>query len=1306
MTGLLGVLWRPLGWLLGLLGFGHRGPAPRWQPPVDDAGHHLWQVVEERRMLRGERTPVAGERLSPPRRGGRRPARRGGVRRLLVPAGLLAALVGASAAVAFWTASGSGGAAAAAGVLNPPTGVTVPTTNTTGTVHVSWTASSPSGGGVTPDGYYVERNDGTLSWSLACGSSPSSLVTGTNCDDTGLSSGDYTYRATAVYSSWATQSDPSGSVTVTITVDNTPPDVHVTKVNGSPVTFPYSTNGTITSIGGTCGTAPGDLTPVDWSIGTPTQSGTATCSGGGDWSSGTLATTISAEGDYTATASQDDSAANHGSDSVLITIDTTAPLVAVTKVNTVTQTFPYSTNVDVTSIGGTCGTLTGDDASVSWSFSTQSGTASCTTGTWTSGTFATAISAEATYTAHVDQGDAAGNSGSDDKSVTIDKTAPTVVVSQAGTQADPTKNLPIHFTAVFNEPVNTFTGSNVTVSGTAGHGSATVTVTQTDSTHYDLAVAGLTSDGTVSASVNAAATTDLAGNSNTASTDGADNTVTYDTTAPTATITFPVSGTTYKASTFNAGCSPTGLCGTASDATGVQAVTVSIKRNADGLYWNGSIFSGSSQTFNAVTTLGTPGGTSTTWKYTFALPASDGGYTVHVQTADTLGNALSGTNYADTATFTIDTTAPTVSSINRDGVDPNPAKAGPLHFTVTFSEPVSGVVAGNFTAANTNIGGTAPTIGTVAPVGSAPTATWTVAVSTTGATGANSGSTIGVNLSSVGSIQDAATNALAGTHTSDQLYTYDTTAPTATIALQAGSDTGSSSSDNITKALNLVFDVTFSESVSGLSAGSFSKGAGTATGCSFGSLTGSGSSYTITASGCSEGTLTVRLAANAVSDTAGNQDVQTDGSSVTIDRTAPTVVVSQAGTQADPTKNLPIHFTAVFNEPVNTFTGSNVTVSGTAGHGSATVTVTQTDSTHYDLAVAGLTSDGTVSASVNAAATTDLAGNNNAVSTNGTDNTVTYDTTAPTSTLVFPAAGPYNAAGWTAGCNVSPFSVTDKICGTATDPGATASGVNAVTVSIQSTSGATSGKYWGGSSFNSTPENKIAAATSDGYAHWTLAFPAANFVDGTYTVRVYSTDAAGNPQTATTSQSFTISTLNTTTTTVGAPLKDATNQTIPASAITSALSGGTTSPTVGGTITFSVYGPSASFPTTCQTTTGGSWTQVGTAAVSGNGTYQSSATFTPTSAGTYWWYASYGGDLNNGASTSLCNSSGMTSTVVSAGTTVSKTTANTYTLTIPANTTLVQWTTAGAGGGKGQNGTWAQLAESCKARSPSPTAAA
>ena len=69
---------------------------------------------------------------------------------------------------------------------------------------------------------------------------------------------------------------------------------------------------------------------------------------------------------------------------------------------------------------------------------------------------------------------------------------------------------------------------------------------------------------------------------------------------------------------------------------------------------------------------------------------------------------------------------------------------------------------------------------------------------------------------------------------------------------------------------------------------------------------------------------------------------------------------------------------------------------------------------------------------------------------------VVVDTVKPTSTLTFPGAGPYAAAGWNAGC-------TSSICGTAADSGG--SGLQKVEVSIRR---ASSGNYWDGvSSFSS-----------------------------------------------------------------------------------------------------------------------------------------------------------------------------------------------------------------------------------------------
>ncbi|MFZ1879374.1 MAG: Ig-like domain-containing protein [Gaiellaceae bacterium] len=132
--------------------------------------------------------------------------------------------------------------------------------------------------------------------------------------------------------------------------------------------------------------------------------------------------------------------------------------------------------------------------------------------------------------------------------------------------------------------------------------------------------------------------------------------------------------------------------------------------------------------------------------------------------------------------------------------------------------------------------------------------------------------------------------------------------------------------------------------------------------------------------------------------------------------------------------------------------------------------------------------------------------------------TVVNDATAPTATISFPGSGPYRAATWGAGCNVSPFNTANSICGTADDPGPTPMHVGSVQVSIQSTSGATMGKYWDGLSFASVFENRL---TANGTSRWILGFPASSLSDGSYTVRAYATDNAANTQTTATSQAFT-----------------------------------------------------------------------------------------------------------------------------------------------------------------------------------------
>src|SRR5439155_1886546 len=102
-------------------------------------------------------------------------------------------------------------------------------------------------------------------------------------------------------------------------------------------------------------------------------------------------------------------------------------------------------------------------------------------------------------------------------------------------------------------------------------------------------------------------------------------------------------------------------------------------------------------------------------------------------------------------------------------------------------------------------------------------------------------------------------------------------------------------------------------------------------------VSGSGSSYTAAVSGMTtSGTVVATLAAGVATDAAGNGNTASTSTDNTVtfnaaDTTPPSVTINQAATQADPTSSAPINFTVVFSEPVSGFTGSGVTITGTAG---------------------------------------------------------------------------------------------------------------------------------------------------------------------------------------------------------------------------------------------------------------------------------------------------------------------------------------------------------------------------------------
>ena len=75
---------------------------------------------------------------------------------------------------------------------------------------------------------------------------------------------------------------------------------------------------------------------------------------------------------------------------------------------------------------------------------------------------------------------------------------PTVTINQAAGQPDPTNTSPINFTVVFSESVTDFAAGAVTLSGTAGATTGTVTGS---GTNYNVAVSGMTGNGTVIATI-------------------------------------------------------------------------------------------------------------------------------------------------------------------------------------------------------------------------------------------------------------------------------------------------------------------------------------------------------------------------------------------------------------------------------------------------------------------------------------------------------------------------------------------------------------------------------------------------------------------------------------------------------------------------------------------------------------------------------------------------------------------------------------------------------------------------------------
>ncbi len=310
------------------------------------------------------------------------------------------------------------------------------------------------------------------------------------------------------------------------------------------------------------------------------------------------------------------------------------------------------------------------------------------------------------------------------------------------------------------------------------------------------------------------------------------------------------------------------------------------------------------------------------------------------------------------------------------------------------------------------------------------------------------------------------------------LVTIDTTPPAApgTPDMTAGTDLGSSPTDNITKNNTPTFDGTTVDEADDIIVTLYSGATPNA------NLTVSGTSWTITASpALLDGTQTITATAT---DVAGNESAASTGLSVTIDTVAPAVPSTPdmtAGTDTgsssadDITKNNTPTFdgTADAGTTVTLFSDASPAGSGTAGGGSWSIS-------------ASTLSDGSHSIT---ATSTDTAGNESSASLGLT---VTIDTGIPEP----PSTPDLNAASDTGSSSVDNITAN-----------------NTPTFDGFAEAGTTVALFSDGS--------PVGSGISGGGA-WSIA--ASTLSDGTHSITATSTDTAGNVSPASSALSVTIDT--------------------------------------------------------------------------------------------------------------------------------------------------------------------------------------
>ncbi len=547
------------------------------------------------------------------------------------------------------------------------------------------------------------------------------------------------------------------------------------------------------------------------------------------------------------------------------------------------------------------------------------------------------------------------------------------------------------FNVVFDSDLNgsSFTAADITVNSTNTIASTTKTVSGV-SPNYTVTIGGVTGDGTLGITLDAAGIEDNA--KNTLSTVGSaqvSSLFTVDNTQPEVVLTRNTvtngtfSGSNDDAVSFDVAFTEPIVDGslTVDDiivlASGVSSGTPTIDRSA-----------GDNQ------------------NYTINIPTVTGDGTIAVRlsigsTEDPSGNTLLA-NVTSSA-ITIDNTLPTVSITRQTVTNGTFGSTNDdlVKFDIAFSSKID-VATFDLTDITVNDASgavlyTALGAGDLVNNNSSDSINYTLTISSILGDG-----DLSITIANA-SVKDLAGNDLNGAVTSNT-FSIDNTLPIVTITLEdPANGTIGGTNDN-----SLIFNLTFNSDLNG---SSFTAGdvtvntSGTASTTK--TVSGVSPNYTVTIGGVTgDGTLGITLTETGIQDnavnnlsTAGNAHIS---SLFTLDKTKPTVTLTRNavtnGTFSGSNDDA-ISFDVAFSEPIvdASFTVDDIIVLASgASVGTATIT-NDGDNQNYTIDIPSITGDGTVAIRLSIGATQDPSGNTLASSV--TSGAITIDNTLPTVTF-------------------------------------------------------------------------------------------------------------------------------------------------------------------------------------------------------------------------------------------------------------------------------------------------------------------